>query len=471
MSKNKYKNLIGNTMLFGISTFGSKMLNFLLLRLLTEWMTTSMMSSASLITSVCNFILPVMYVGIAESVIRFAMDSAYKKSDVFAIGFNTVVTGYLVLWCFYPLISRIEEVQGYTHLVYLYVITSALRTLVTQFVRASGFVRLFAIDGIFTTLVTAAGYVIFLVPLDLGVSGYLLATIVGDGLSACCLFFMLRLYRFIKIRGIDHGTIADMFRYSIPMVPTAIFWSIINLSDLFFVKRICGPEINGLYVVAYKIPGLITMVSAIFTRAWELSAFTEYKSEEGERFFSNVFRTYYTFVFLVASALILLIKPIISIFTSSEYFEAWRYSPLLILAVSFSCLVTFLGAIYNAVKMNRMISVTTFIGAAVNILLNMLLIPKVGAQGAAFATFVSYFIVFLIRAVDTRRFMRIRMQPLRIAMNLVLLLLQIWVALTEPSYWIVWESLIFLLLVACNFGYILFFARRLLSMLPSRKKI
>lgn len=470
MSKNKYTGLVSNTVVFGISTFGSKVLILLLQPLYTSILAPEATSTTALITNTSNLILPIMYLCMAEAVIRFGLDRAYRKSDVFSSGFWTVLAGYAVLWCFYPLIDKIEKLAGYTWLLYLYVITSAMRTLITQFVRSMGMVRLFAMDGIFTSATFIACTLIFLLGFDLGVTGYVMATIVADAVSALSLFFLLRLYRYVKIRGIKLDTTKQMLRYALPLVPTAVGWWVTNLSDQYFVAYICGDHINGLYVKAYLLPNLITQVSGIFTRAWEISAFTEYKSEAGGRFFSNVFRSYYTLVFVLASGLILLIKPLFRLGFSESYYAGWQYVPLLVLAVSFSCLVTFLGAIYNAAKKNLMVSVSTIIGALTNVGLNAWLIPLSGAQGAAFATFISFLVVFLIRAVDTRKYVKLKMQPWRIGMNLVLLLAQTYVALGEKPWWILWECLIFALIVLCNFGYLLFLARRLLAMLPFGRK-
>lgn len=467
---NKYKHLISNTLVFGISTFGSKVLVFLLLPLYTRLLSPSEMGTAELITSTCNLILPVMYLSISESVIRFGMEKSCRKSDVFSVGIYTVLAGYLILWCFFPLIAKIGAIKGYTHLVYIYVLTSALRTMITQFVRASGFVKLFALDGMFTTAATVAFNLVFLLGFNMGITGYVLAVICADGLSALCLFFMLRLYRFLRVRGINKETWRDMLHYALPMIPSAVFWWVTNLSDRYFVTYLCGEHINGLYTIAYRIPTMITLVSAVFTQAWQLSAFSEYKSAEGERFYSTVFRSYYTFVFLAASGIILLIKPLMTILLDPGYFESWVYVPFLVLAVSFSCLVTFLGAVYNAAKKNVMVSVTTFLGAAVNIGLNALLIPVYGAQGAAVATFISFLLVFVIRAVDTRRYIRIKMQPWRILFSLVLLLGQAFFALNMPPLWVLWEALIFAALVVSNFGYIMLMLRRLPKLLPGRRR-
>jgi O-antigen/teichoic acid export membrane protein len=427
------------------------------------------MSTVTNITSTSNLILPIMYLGIAEAVIRFGMEDKYRRGDVFSIGIFTALGGYAVLWLLYPLISQIVYISGYVWLVYLYCLTSSMRTMITQFVRATGFVRLFALDGIVTTATTIGFNRLFLLKFEMGVAGYVLGTVVADALSALCLFFFMRLYRFLHVRGVNRQTVRDMFRYCLPMIPTAIFWWVTNVSDRYFVTGMIGEHANGLYGTAYRIPNLMIVVSAFFTQAWQLSAFTEYKSPEGERFFSNVFRSYYTFIFVAASGLILLIKPITGFLYDEAYFEAWRMSPFLILAVSFSCLVTFLGAVYNAEKKNTMVSVTTFIGAAINLFLNWLLIPAWGAQGAAVATFMSFLVVFIVRAVDTRRYIHIRMQPPRITVTLLLLIMQSLIAIGDKPYSTVTGIVIFIFIVFMNFGYILFLLNRLFRMLPSRR--
>jgi O-antigen/teichoic acid export membrane protein len=112
-----------------------------------------------------------------------------------------------------------------------------------------------------------------------------------------------------------------------------------------------------------------------------------------------------------------------------------------------------------------MVMFTTFVGAAVNILLNWLLIPMKGPyggpQGAAIATFVSYLAVFIIRAIDCRRYIKIKMQPPRLILALGLLLAQILIGISSLPLWPLWESLILLTLILSGFGYVILLYRRL----------
>ncbi len=460
----RYKNLLSNTLLFGLSTFGSKLVVFFLMPVYTRFLPTGDYGMMDIVANSCNLscnlITPVVTLCVHEAVIRFGVEKGRRKRDVFTTALLTIVIGYALLFCFWPLLKKITLISEYLPLIYAYVFASAVRTSVVAFVRAGGLVRLFALDGIFTTVITIILKITFVAGLRLGVPGDGLATVAGDLCSAAFLILALRLYRFFSLRGLRRPVTREMLRYCIPLMPTAVFWWVTNVSDHYFITYMLGTDVNGLYSVASIIPRAITLVSAIFIQAWQLSAFSEYKGRDGSRFFSTVFRSYYTLVFMAASGIILLARPIIRLLAADAYFEAWRYVPFLVLAVSFSCLVTFLGTVYNAAKRNAMVTVTTFAGAAVNFLLNWLLIPDHGANGAAFATYVSYFTVFVIRAIHSRRYTPIAMQPPRIALNLALLLAQTWVALTAPPRWPLWESLILLAIVACNFGNLLFLLRQ-----------
>ena len=465
----RYKSLVSNTLMFGLSTFGSKLLPFLMMPLYTRVFTQGEFGLRDLLTASANLMIPIISLCIHEAVIRFGMEDGIRRKDVFSTAMVVIFSGYLLLIACFPLVRLVEYHRGYMLLIYLYTLTAALRSSVTHFVRAGGFVRLFALDGVSTTVLTVILNVVFLVPMRMGVQGFLLSTILADAFSAFSLILLLKLYRFFTLRGLRFSTLRQMLRYSIPLMPSAVFWWVTNLSSRYFVTYMVGLEATGLFSAAGAVPRMITLVSTVFIQAWQISAFTEYKTPAGEQFYSTVFRSYYTLVFLAASGIILLTRPIMFVLVSPAFYESWRYVPFLVLAVGFSCLVTFLGTVYNAHKKNFMVTLTTFFGAGANVILNLLLIPIIGANGAAIATFGSFLLVFIIRAIDTRRYMRIDMQPIRIALTLALLLLQCWITLTRPGFWPLWSSLVFALILLCNAGNVMFMLKNAKRLIPGRR--
>ena len=88
--------------------------------------------------------------------------------------------------------------------------------------------------------------------------------------------------------------------------------------------------------------------------------------------------------------------------------------------------------------------------AVINIVLNLLWIPKYGVNGAAAATLACYAIVFIVRALDTRRYVRINWQYVRLLMCTGIVLIQTVIMLKETPLWIVSELLLFVaMLLLC----------------------
>ena len=167
------------------------------------------------------------------------------------------------------------------------------------------------------------------------------------------------------------------------------------------------------------------------------------------------------------SFLILFSKVITRIMVADSYYESWQYIPLLSVATVYSCMVTFLGTVYVVNKKSTLSLATTAAGAIVNVVLSFFLISYFGINGAAFAMFASYFVVFLLRAHDTKRFIHMRIGGFRITVNTLLLLAQAFVMIYEIPYWIAVEILLTAAMVLLNLSGLLAGVKKIL---PSRKK-
>lgn len=460
-AKNKYTTLISNTIIFALGTFGSKLLVFLLMPLYTSVLTTAEYGAMDVVVNVSNMLLPLVIVSINDGVIRFGMDHAYKRRDVFSTGIWVSLAGFGIFLIFWPAMKKIGMISDYTALIYLYVLAAALQGVSAQFVRAMGLVRLFAFNGILNTLSTVVFNVLFLVVMKWGMYGYVLSVILSNVASMIFLWIAARLYRYMRWwKGIDRDTVREMIIYSLPLIPATIMWSITNVSDRFFVTHYLGEAQNGIYSVAYKLPTIISVISAIFTQAWQLSAIGERESDDREQFYSNIFKSYQTIVFLAAGGILLLIKPLMHLLVSDSFFEAWQYTPLLVVSVVFSCFSSYFASFYMASKKNIMAMVTIFLGALLNVVLNYYLIPIYGLNGAAGATAASYIFIFVIRAIDTRRLFCIDLGLRKLLLNSLLLGLQAWLLMQNDKYLYIWETLTLLAMLLVNLRGILFVADR-----------
>ena len=83
-------------------------------------------------------------------------------------------------------------------------------------------------------------------------------------------------------------------------------------------------------------------------------------------------------------------------------------------------MVNFLGSIYMVEKRACTRWQTAMLGAVINVVLCLVWIPSLGVNGAALASLVTYVVVVLVRAVDTRRYIRMHISYLRLIVNAVL---------------------------------------------------
>lgn len=452
----KYKKLASNTIIFAIGTFSSKILSFLLMPFVTRMMTTADYGSADLIQQTVNVLIPIVTLQVNSAALRFSLDKAKNKADVFTVGVRTTIIGFIVFLFFAYPISLITindfKLGEYIVLVYVFVLVSGFRQLCQQFVRGSGRVKLYAIDGIIATATTLLFTFLFLSPLKMGVTGYILAIIASDACSVIFFFVTAKLYKGIRPHLMEKGITGQMLKYCVPLIPTVILWWIINVSDRYMITYFVGSSANGLYTAASKIPNFVILFSQIFIDAWQLSAVDEYGDRKKARFFSKVFRVYSGGVFAVASALILFCQLFTKILVAPSYYDSWKYVPILIIATTYSCIVNFLASVYMAEKKSLMALLTASSGAVTNIALNLVFIPKMGANGAAIATVCAFLMVFITRGANTRKYVKMNFQLPTMIVETVILIVQsaliLWLKSGIVLYVI--EALLFALMFLVN---------------------
>lgn len=424
----KYKKLASNTIIFAIGTFSSKILSFLLMPYVTRMMSTTDYGSADLIQQTVNVLIPIVTLQVNSAALRFSLDKAKNKADVLTVGIRTTLLGFIVFLFFAYPISLITindfKLGEYMVLIYVFVLVSGFRQLCQQFVRGSGNVKLYAVDGIIATATTLLFTFLFLSPLKMGVTGYILAIIASDACSIVFYLFAARLYRYIKPRLLEKGISGQMLKYCVPLIPTIILWWIINVSDRYMITYFVDSASNGLYTAASKIPNFVVLFSQIFIDAWQLSAVDEYGDRKKARFFSKVFRVYSGGIFAVASALIVFCQLLTRILVAPSYYDSWNYVPILIIATTYSCLVNFLASVYMAEKKSFMALLTALSGAVSNVVLNLIFIPKMGANGAAIATVCAFGVVFITRSMNTRKYVRMNFQMPTIIVETIILVAQ-----------------------------------------------
>lgn len=406
--ENKYGYLAKNSMLFAISSFGSKLLVFFLIPLYTKILSTSDYGIADLVLTTSNLLAYIVTINISDAVLRFMLDKRADKDGIFRFGFVTIIKGctFFSAVVFILYLFNIIEWPDYCYLfLVLYLSVNAFNTLFQNYLRGIDKIKQVAVSGVLTTLVTIISNIVFLIAFKFGIIGYLLSLVLGTFFSTIyCLTQCKGVRRLIIGELCEDEIKGEMVKYSLPLIFNGIAWWVNGSLDKYFIVAINGVSVNGIYSVSSKIPTIFTTMTGIFSQAWSLSAVKEFGQEGGTTFFENIYKLYHALLLIICSILILINIPIAKLLFAKDFFVAWKYSSPLLLSVFFNSLASFVGSIFAVVKDNRMYAVSTVSAAVVNTAMNAILIPKYGALGAATATAMSFFVVFVIRFMASKKY-------------------------------------------------------------------
>ena len=415
--------LAKNTALFALNSIGTRIITFLLVPLYTKAFTTAEYGTVDLITTIGTILVPIITINIGEAVMRFALDDDANENDIMSVGVFYAGLSFVLGLSAFLVIRFFPQINVSSKLIYFYCVTQGLYLTFSCNLRGQEKLLYYAIGNILHTLVAAGLNILFLVGFKLGINGYFYAYILSNFVASLYCFIAGDVLSTIKKFHLDIKLMKNMVKYAIVLVPNSLMWWIMNSSDHIMVTSMIGIASNGIYAISYKIPSVLSSLSTVFNQAWSYSAIHENKSSDKEQFNNNMFDKLVRFQLIITTLLMCVIRPFLGIYVQPAYYEAWEYTPYLLVGYFFLTMGTFLSTIYTVQKDSKGFLLSGSVGALLNITLNWLLIPVIGVHGAALATCVSYITVFLYRTKDTRKYMIIRVFKTEYIIGYVLLLI------------------------------------------------
>ena len=404
---NKYIRLLKDTGIFALGSLGSKLILFLMVPLYTNCMTSAEYGTADLVFTVAQLVMPFVSVVIFDSVIRFGLARDEKPADVLRAGLTVCGVGSATMLLAAPLIGLYDAVSGWQWYLSMYVDLTMCGSCLMNYLKVMDSNRLFALLSVIQTLVLALCNVAFLLYADMGIRGYLLSACIAALIPVVCPLIFGDAARDLVKSRFDKRLLKRMLSYSAPLILNNVSWWVVQSLDKLMLEAMAGAAILGIYTVATKIPSLINVATSIFSQAWGISSVKEMESTNSGRYYSNVLKALYAFVFGAAVVLIAIVRPFMAIYVGEGFGESWRYVPLLLVSASFSAVASYYGSLYGALFKSVNNMMTTLLAAVVNAVINVLLIPTMGIWGAVIGTVVAYAVLMVARMADVARFIEI----------------------------------------------------------------
>lgn len=191
--------------------------------------------------------------------------------------------------------------------------------------------------------------------------------------------------------------------YSLPLVFHGLSLVILSSSDRIMITAISGAAESGVYSLVYNLGLISVAVSTSLEGIWLPWFISKFKNREIQ-IINEKAKYLIENITVVVIGVMLVAPEILQVMASEQY---WSGKPIIFPVVVASYIMFLYDLAVNVeyqCKATKKIATNTMMAAAINVILNLILIPIFGAIAAAYTTVIAYFFSMLLHCHYAKRF-------------------------------------------------------------------
>ena len=260
--------------------------------------------------------------------------------------------------------------------------------------------RAYFTASITNVLITIALTIWLVVLEDEGARGLLLGNFGGSALVLAALMWIHRAR--LSLRP-SRERLREMLHFGLPTMPAELSLYALNFVDRVALARLAGLAEAGLYALAVKFSQAVTVIVRGFNLAWPPLAYSIRDDETARRTYSVIVTYYLLLAFTVVLALSLEARWVVRALAAPEFFDAYKAVPLVATGVALYALYLVLSVSVQRTGRTSFNFPVTGTALAVNVALNLILVPPYGLVGAGIALVGAYVVMIALMYGVTRR--------------------------------------------------------------------
>ena len=390
MSGNK---LIKNTTIYALGDIIPKLIGFISLPILTQYLTPADYGIVNYVNTLNTFLLALGFLSLNTYFLVFFYRCKSKVEQkkllgnlsTFILLLNTVIVGFLLIFGDY-----VFEALGSNIDFYPYIVIAIFTNFFNLFsILPSALFRVLERPMPLTILNISRGLIAFALTLilvilyDYTALGVLYANLVVNFIFAFVFMFMIRNH---IVWNLDFNKIKSALKFSLPLVPGAIAYYLTTISDRILIDKYLSLAELGIYGIAATIAFILNIFSFGAYKAFEPYIFKNWGSEQFPKIFQNIRNNFVYVLFIGVLLLSLFAKEFFVLMTDPQFHEAYIYVPMIIIGVYSSSTALLYGTIITARGKTKINSLIVIVGATISVTLNIIFLPKFGLLTAAFVS-------------------------------------------------------------------------------------
>lgn len=407
--------------IYALGNIALKASGFLLaiLYLNPEYFSVEAFGYFSLLFITANFGIVVVGLGIGPGLLKYMTDPEFQENRQ-ALPFTALVatTGVAVLAlgafsaAARPIAAVILDSSARVDLIYLmilYVVFQVIGKIPLMLLRVQERAGWYVTISLVEMLVLLGAAYYLVIGQDMSLFGLMAAYTISAGVSTIVLVGGMLgnvTWRF------DQGLVRKLAEFGVPLVMASLASWFLGAGDRYLLKWLSDTRTVGLYEWAARLAGVLNLLFVqSFNMAFSVVGLkTLGREQNGGKIHQQVFRHYVIWTGWATLGLSLFVYDVTRLLPADPFYLQ-ASSLVFFLGIGFMAygIYYIINNIVYATGRSRMISLNVMAAAVLNALLNILLIPVLGATGAALATVFSYLMLaagaaYLVRQSDQLRF-------------------------------------------------------------------
>jgi len=405
------KRLAIGTIVYMIGNVSSKILQMLILPIITKALSTGEYGTYDLIITTISLISPIVTCQLIEGMFRFLFDcSEEEKSKTISSVSAFIIAGSVLLGFAVCLTHSFLTNYGNPLLIYLNFLAYVFLNYTQKLARCQSKNKQFAVSGVVNTIVILGLQALFLLVFNSGLNGMILATCISHFTAGLYLCFYLKVKNHLSISFVDVKTLKRLLRYSLPLVPNSIGWWVVASSDRYIISGFIGFAANGIYAIAGKFSQILTLITNVFQLAWQESAIIENDTEGRDKFYSYTFNTYMKLLMGGYLAILPFIRIIFPVLTEESFHSGYLYNPILLIGAIFAAFSQFYGSAYLVFKKTGGAFTTTVVAAIINLAIGIGFVKMIGLYAPALGTAIAFLVQWLLRVHQMKGYFKVKIE-------------------------------------------------------------
>lgn len=423
--KSHIKELFSHTAIYGVGIMLNKILSFLLIPIYTYYFSPPDLGLYNLIQSLWLFIILIYVYGMETSFIKFFIDAKEDsiKTEIYSTTLIlitlTSLTFSIIIYLFSGTISGTIGFENPEKGKYLIKILSILLFFdtISRFplllLRAELKAKTYFYLSVSSLFINLMLNILFIIVFKFNVEAILYSYIISviytllAGLTITKKFLSLK-FSFKEAK--------ELLIYGNKFIYFGLFLLLIDVSDRFFLKYYFDESIVGIYSASYRLGTVMSLSIAAFRFSWTPYFLNISENPDNKKIISDTF-TYFIFAGLFLFLFFAFFtEPAVRLsvggfsLLDSKYYGGLVIIPIILLSYFFSGLFANLNVVPFYTNKTTLLLLVSLEGFVINILLNIILIPKYQMLGAAYSTLFTYVFMFIHMYIISQKLYKIEYQ-------------------------------------------------------------